>query len=316
MKTPYAIGLMAAAVLITVAIEETRIASLRAELQKQPAPQANASPAIAAKTESANDAHAPPVRTKNRSEAKAADAPKPAAPDTDDESFAKTARKMWENPAGKSMMNQGVKMAVAMMYEDFIGSLDLNKEETDYFKTLLGKEMADQQELGMKMLGATPEEQKAISEDLIQRGKDAEEEIRKFLNSDEDFEKYTEYKKRLPERQQLDGIRSTMSAKGVPLDPETETRLLDAMYQVRTNSKAPDLSGPAGFEEMAKGNMVETFEKSWATQQETLKAEAGKILNEAQMAAFQEHQQQLKEMQLMGLKMAEKMMPGIKEGSK
>ena len=306
---------MAAAVLITVAIEETRIASLRAELQKQPVPRANASPAIAAKTESTNDTPAPPVRTKNRSEAKPADTPKPA-PEPEDESFAKTARKMWENPAGKSMMNQGVKMAVAMMYDDFITGLDLNKEETDYFKTLLGKEMADQQELGMKMLGATPEEQKALGEELIQRGKDAEAEIRKFLNSDEDFEKYTEYKNRLPERQQLDGIRSTMSAKGVPLDPETETRLLDAMYQARTNSKAPDLSGPAGFEEMAKGNMVETFEKSWATQQETLKAEAGKILNEAQMAAFQEHQQQLKEMQLMGLKMAEKMMPGTKEKSK
>ena len=67
---------------------------------------------------------------------------------------------MWDNPAGKSMMNQGVKMAVAMMYQDFVDGLNLTKEEIDYFKNLLGKEMGDQQELGMKMLGATRKSKK------------------------------------------------------------------------------------------------------------------------------------------------------------
>ena len=73
---------------------------------------------------------------------------------------------MWDNPAGKSMMNQGVKMAVGMMYQDFIDGLDLTKEEGDYFKNLLGKEIGDQQELGMKMLGATAEEQKTLAEEF------------------------------------------------------------------------------------------------------------------------------------------------------
>ena len=36
-----------------------------------------------------------------------------------------------------------------------------------------------------------------------------------------------------------------------------------------------------------------------------------KILNEAQMTAFQDYQKQAKEMQLMGLKMAEKMMGDV-----
>ena len=48
---------------------------------------------------------------------KAADrsAPETASPAAGggDESLGKTVRKMWENPAGKAMMNQGVKMAVA-----------------------------------------------------------------------------------------------------------------------------------------------------------------------------------------------------------
>ena len=62
------------------------------------------------------------------------------------------------------------------------------------------------------------------------------------------------------------------------------------------------------MEEFAKGNIVETFEKSWEIQQEALKGETAKILSVDQMAAFQDYQKQAKEMQLMGLKMAEQMM--------
>jgi vacuolar-type H+-ATPase subunit H len=64
------------------------------------------------------------------------------------------------------------------------------------------------------------------------------------------------------------------------------------------------------MEAIAAGNLVETFEKSWEQQQEVLRTEAGGFLNEAQMTALQEQQEQFKEMQLMGLKMAEKIMPG------
>lgn len=309
MRTPYALGLVAAAVIITVAIEESRISSLRTALKTEEKTQAPGVVA-AASTKSAEEIVSP-VKTKNRTEA----APSQAA-DAPDESFAKTARKMWDNPAGKSMMSQGAKMAVAMMYEDFVTGLHLGKEESDYFKNLLGKEIADQQELGMKMLGATPEEQKSLAEDLKKRGDDTEAEIKKFLNNDEDFKSFTDYKNHLPERQQLDGIRTAMTTKGVPLDAETETKLVDAMYRARTESKAPDLSGPNAMDEMMKGNLVETYEKNWEVQQQVLQTETSKILNEAQMTAFQDYQKQAKEMQLMGLKMAEQMMSGKKKEGK
>ncbi|MES2657553.1 MAG: hypothetical protein V4689_02990 [Verrucomicrobiota bacterium] len=305
MKTPYAIGLVAVSVLITVAIEESRISSIRQSAKAELTAAAAKAPATV--TTASTEEPDAPLKTKGRTELA------PTAPaketDTSEESFAKTARKMWDNPAGKSMMNQGVKMAVGMMYQDFVDGLDLSKEESDYFKNLLGKEMSDQQELGMKMLGATPEEQKALAEELKKRGVDNEAEIKKFLNNEEDIKAYTDYKNHLPERQQLDGIRSAMSSKGAPLDPDTEAKLVDAMYRARTESKAPNLSGPNAMDEMMKGNIVETYEKSWAIQQESLRAETSKILNADQMAAFQDYQKQAKEMQLMGLKMAEQMMP-------
>ena len=309
MKTPYVIGLVAAAVLITVAIEESRISALRTAANT--GEKADAPRAVVTNAEAET---APPVRTKNRPDVTPASPSKEA--DTAEESFAKTARKMWDNPAGKSMMSQSAKMAVAMMYEDFVDSLRLGKEESDYFKNLLGKEIGDQQELGMKMLGATPEEQKSLAEELKKRGSDSEAEIKKFLNSDEDFKSFTDYKNHLPEHQQLDGIRTAMTTQGVPLDAATESKLVEAMYRARTESQAPDLSGPNAMEEFAKGNIVETYEKSWDIQQEALRGETAKILTDAQTTVFQDYQKQAKEMQLMGLKMAEQMMSGKKKEGK
>jgi hypothetical protein len=317
MKTPHAIGLAAASVLIAVAIQESRIASLRTELESaQKATPASA--AVGSPFESATIAGevTPPERTKtrDRSEVKPAAQTKEAGPG--EESMAKTARKIWDNPAGKSMMNQGVKIAVAMMYQDFIEGLELSKEEAEYFQALLGREMADQQEIGMKMMEATAEERKSLAEDLSQRAATATEDIKKFLNSEEDFKRYSEFKDRLPERQQIEGIRSAMTSKGAPIDAETESRLIDAMFKARTEAAVPDLQGMDTLEQIGKGNLAETFEKSWAAQQEKLGPEIGKILNPTQIDAFQEYQKQLREMQLMGIKMAEKMMPGEAEGGK
>jgi len=308
MKTLHAAGLVVAAVAITLAIEESRIAALRGTTT--PVVSSPAEPATA-KSDKTRGSHAADPGT---AATKSAERSLPAT--GDDESLGKTVRKMWENPAGKAMMNQGVKMAVAMMYEDFIGSLGLTAEENDYLKTLLGKDIADQQELGLKMMSATPEERTALVKEMETRKKDNEAAIKDFLNSDEDFTRFTDYQNRLPERQQLDGIRAAFAAKQTPLDEATEARLVEAMYQARTTADAPNLTGPDAFTKMADGDLVKTFEQSWEAQEKALMKEAGGILEPAQLSAFQEYRQQLKEMQLMSMKMAEKMMSGESGGTK
>jgi hypothetical protein len=314
MKTPYAIGAVITAVVITVAIEETRISSLRRELERPvaSAPVRAATPTAPAPEGGATESETP-GHTATTPKAKPANSPKPPA--TEGESLAKTTRRMWDNPAGRSMMSQGVKIAVSMMYDDFIKGLNLTPEEADHFKELLGKEMSLQQEAGMKMMGASADERTALIAEMQRAGAEQSEAIKTFLNDEEDFQGYTAYKDRLPERQQLDGIRATMSGKGVPLDAATETRLLETMFKVRTETKAPDLTGPGALEEMAKGNIVESFERSWQSQQDTLRTGTAEFLSPAQQAAFEEYQKNMKEMQLMGLKMAEKMMNEGKSGS-
>jgi hypothetical protein len=302
MKPLPTLGLVAAAVAITIAFEESRIAALRGELAAKTSAPANADRSRSTGPGTADSAE-PMAATKAGERAATPDREKeePA-----DQELGKTVRKMWDNPAGKAMMNQGVKIAVTMMYEDFIGSLDLTKEEAEYFKTLLGKGMADQQEIGMKMLNATPAERTELAKEIEDRKK-------AFLNSDDDHKRYTDYQNRLPERQQLDGLRATFSSKGTALDKATEDRLVEAMYQARTTAKAPDFSGPDALSEMSKGNFTESFEKSWEVQDQAVMKEVGSILDGPQLEAFKEYRKQAKEMQLMGMKMAEKMMQGEKE---
>ena len=313
MKTPHALGLILLAVLATVAIEESRIAKLRSEI---PAPAALAAGTASASSTASTGDRTPVSPRPSKTERK----PKPATPDADPDSedgdFSKTVRKMWENPAGKAMMNQGVKIAVAMMYEDFISTLGLTPDETTNLKDLLGKEFADQQELGMKFMSATPEERTALQADMEKRKADNEAAVKAFLNDEEDYKNYAAYKDRLPERQQLEGIRAVMTGKNAPLDADTESRLIDAMYDARVKMDAPDYSGPKAFEELAKGNLVENFEQGWQKQDERLAAATRDILNEAQQAAFKEYREQAKEMQLMGIKMTEKMMTDQKDGKK
>src|SRR5687768_14151530 len=233
MKPSHSVGLVLVAVLATVAVEESRMASLRSRLEN-----VETSVARSAKNDSAPSAapassavaEAQPSRVRERPEAKPSEAGKT---DEDSGDFGKTVRKMWENPAGKSMMNQGVKMAVAMMYGDFVDGLDLSKEEQDYFRNLLGKEMADQQEIAMKMMGASPEEQKKLAGEISTRAKENEAAVKAFLNSEDDYKKFQAYKERLPERQQLDGIRAAMAAQQTPLDVAGEEKLMEAMHRAR-----------------------------------------------------------------------------------
>lgn len=306
MKPSHTFGLVLLAVAATVAIEESRMAQLRSRLDSLEASASKAaasSGSPASGSTVATDSEPQPSRVRERPDAKPDATAKKAEEDDDSEDLSKTVRKMWENPAGRSMMNQGVKMAVAMMYGDFIEGLELSKEETEYFRNLLGQEMADQQEIGIKMMSASPEEQTKLAEEISKRAKDNEEEIKKFLNNEEDYKKFQAYKDRLPERQQLDGLRATMASKQVSLDPASEEKLVEAMHRARTQPNVVDYSGAKGFEELSKGNAVEAFEENWARQQENLKKEVSGVLDEKQMEAFTEYQQQMKEFQLMGIKM-------------
>ncbi len=317
MKSPQVLVLVALAVAATVAVEEYRISKLRESLGV-PVGSVASSTASPARVAASGDGGSPMKAKSDPDNRPATTVITPPVIETPilGKAFASNARKMLDNPAAKSMMSQGTKVAVALMYQDFIDGMKLSKEESDYFKNLLAREVGDQQELGVQMMEASPEERKVLAEDSKKRSEETQQEIRKFLNNEDDYKAFVAYKNRIPERQQLEGIRSALSAKGVPLDAGVETKLVDAIYRARTEAEAPNLSGPEAVNGLANGDLSENFEKAWSAQQEFLEKETRELLSPEQIAAFQEYRQQMKEMQLMQIKMAEEMISEKKDASK
>ncbi len=318
MKPPQVLVLVALAVATTVAVEEFRISSLRERLGVT----ATKEPAIAALPAQVTVADDGKSSLKTKSNLDVGAAASVITPPVLDapilgKTFASNARKMMENPAAKSMMSQGTKVAVALMYQDFIDGMKLSKEEADYFKNLLAREVGNQQELGVKMMEASPEERKVLADDSKKRSEETQQDIRKFLNNEDDYKAFNAYKNRIPERRQLDGIRTAMTTKGVPLDAAVESKLIDAMYRARTEAETegPDLTGPNAVEDLKNGDLAGNFEKTWANQEELLAKETEELLSPAQVAAFQEYRQQMKEMQLMQIKMAEEMVAEKKDAA-
>ena len=225
------------------------------------------------------------------------------------ESLGKSLRQMSENPAGRAMMNQGIKAMSAVWFADLVDEFGLSREEEDYFLRLVAGSMSAQQNIGMKVMTAkTAEERKALEEEIESAKNETREAVKSFLNNDEDFAAYERYEEQLPERQQLEALRDTMLEAGFPLTPDQEDQVIEAMFQVRTSrTDGTDWHGAGGMEAIAGGDAVEMFEQEWEESSRATAEEVGKILEGEQLEAFKKYQVQIKDMQLMGIRMAEKM---------
>lgn len=229
--------------------------------------------------------------------------------ETGDDTLGNSLRQMSENPAGRAMMNQGIKAMSAMWFADLVDEFGLTREEENYFLRLVAGSMSTQQNVGMKMMTAeTDEEREALKEEIETVKKETKKAIKNFLNNDEDFAAYEHYEEQLPERQQLEGLRNTMLEAGAPLTPEQEDQVIEAMYKVRTTApQSTDWHGSGGMEAIASGDATKKFEEEWERSSTVTAEEVGKILEGPQLEAFKNYQVQMKDMQIMGIKMAEKM---------
>jgi len=129
--------------------------------------------------------------------------------DTPLEGFGKAMRKMADNPAAKAMFAQGHMSTVGSIYGPFLESLNLSEEEEKYSLGLLAGDFADQQQLGMKMMGAAnAEERTALAEEMEANKEARKKEVADFLNDKEDQKSFDDYHERLTEHQQMPGIKA------------------------------------------------------------------------------------------------------------
>lgn len=211
-----------------------------------------------------------------------------------------------QSEAGRAMIKQGIEAGIPMMYGDFIDSLDLDEEESKYFKGLLTQRMLDQQQLGMKWMSADGEEKEAIALAMEKSRKDSSVKIDEFLQSEEDSATFKKYEQQLPERQQMQGIRNSLANE--PLTPEVEERLVDTLYQARLNSGEGNGSDEENWQQLGETGDFSLIENRWKATDEEIAKNIPNILTPTQTETFLNHWKTARTMQTAQYKMGMEMM--------
>ena len=303
MKKKTKISLVIALMTAIIVIEEIRIGELRAsqeELQQDVVLLTiNSEKRIHRKPEGVLESDRKRVRSSSRDGSKNAD------PESINGDFGKAMRKMADNPAAKAILAHASRGTVLGLYGSLIDGFNLSREEGDYFVNLLAGEMASQQELAMKLMGTKdPAELKGLYEKLEGVTEEHKKLVKEFLNNDEDMDTFDAFRDRLAEHQQIPGIRAAMEEAGLTITSEQEESVIEALHAARLEpTNGEKLSEAEEFAKLREDNALDNFEQDWQRSQTFLKEELRNVLEAEQMIAFLKAQEQMKELNLMGIKM-------------
>ncbi len=309
------IGLLAA-----VTVETREIASLKDRLQQaearlaananEPSPASDGKASETAKSEGeasqspGSEGTGPAATATGETQAGAASKKsKPTA------AFGESFQKMMTDPDMKKVMRQQQALGIRMMYGDFIKQLHLSNDDADRFIDLL----SDRQMASVEMMG------KASEDGLLTVAKTAENSRADFdaklkdMVGPDTFKQFEGYEKTIGDRMMLQQYQQLFSGTAQPLDDTQRSSLLQIMIDER--AKMP----PSPFDQTNKDvtgqlkapqsdQAMHDFLAQQGELNQRVYQKAAEVLSPDQLASFQKFQQQMTDMQQMGLKMGKQMM--------
>ena len=172
-------------------------------------------------------------------------------------------------------------------------------------------------DMGLAMMGGNKlsEEDRKKKTEEMKLATETSDKVLKELLGDSDFAKFESFEKSQPERQQLTTLNTQLRDKGIALSEEAESKLMDAMFEERTNFKYDNNFGDQ--KNFDAGKFTDEGLSRFSEQQTELR---GKILTRAegiltveQLDVFRKSQEQQAAMEKMGMEMGLKMMGRKKE---
>jgi len=147
--------------------------------------------------------------------------------------FGEMMGKMSKDPALRDAMKAQTRGQVDYLYRDLMDMLELPPDKRDSLTKLLVERTSAGAELGMSLMSGkklSPEEMKAQSEAILKQTQESDKQLKELLG-EADYQKFDRFEKSQPERMQLNTLTSQMKEAGLPLTPESEDQLMDAMYR-------------------------------------------------------------------------------------
>lgn len=242
-----------------------------------------------------------------------APAPKAAAEAAPEKQFMAALAKMVQDPKMKEALRGQQKMAVDMGYGQLFKCLASRPESVEAFKSLLLDRQMAMMDLGLSAVaGKTKEQREADAARIQDVQKEFEAQAQTLLGAD-DYTLYKDYEETQPERMQVTAFGQSMGGSEA-LTEAQQHDLIRAMYEER---KAFKFSVPTGA---GADPAAALTPESSARHLQDLEALQGRyaeraqtILTPAQAEAFRKSQDQQRQMQAMGLRMAVQMMGTTEE---
>ena len=294
MKTSVAISAVVLSVLVTVVIEEKRIADLRAEVirlralpprERTVEPEVEETPPVPAAEEPAEIAAPLPEPV--------VPAPSPAAgsgrrvPDDFPEPDAELAKALAASPSA-----------------DLHYQLGLTNRERAYLESLVQRmELVRQDAVGAWLDAGKPAEPPVV-EQVEKAVRPELEAVRGFFQRPQDFELFRYFEERRSARNLMEEMRPLLDGQGVALDRDQERLLVEALHAARVEVEALDWQSAAALDAVLAGGAEERFESDWQRQGERLAKSLPEFLEPAIVEAVLRSRERLKESQQEALKVA------------
>jgi hypothetical protein len=223
--------------------------------------------------------------------------------------------KMMKDPAMREMMREQQKATMNMMYAGLFKDLKLSPEEKDKFKELLGDVQMRNVEAAQGMFGDKKDAASVASAEVTKKeiekaNKQTEDQIKSLLG-DERFAEYTDYKKNISERMQLDQLGTKLSAANMALDDQQKGQLLQIMKDEKAAVPPVFPSDPNEATQKMQSLMTQdNVEKQLKWMEDYNRRVADKamlVLSPEQFKEYKDHLDQQASMQKIGLQMARQM---------
>jgi hypothetical protein len=212
---------------------------------------------------------------------------------------------MMKNPAMREMIKQQQVAQIDLHYGGLISRFGLDDTEKANFKQLLAERMGIETDMGLKLMdeALTPPQREAIIKEMNDAKKQSDDKIKTFLNSDDDYNAWTQWEGTKAERTQLEMGRPLFAQE--PLTSEQEEQLVAVMQRAsKLPSPYPDLTKPGTNPVQITPQMVDQQLARYDQQAQAAYQEAASFMSPKQLEALKAMQKQMRDMTEAGIKMS------------
>lgn len=220
---------------------------------------------------------------------------------------------MMKNPAARDALKAQTRAQLENEYRDLFDSLGLDEATADAVMKIIADRAISQMDSAFAMSSGSPEAKAAAAATIKAEADKAEAALKEKLGPN--YASLEKFEKSAPERQQLKIVKSAFKDKGLDFDEATEAKLMDSLYETRSNWKFEhDYSNPANLSPDALNEeALNRYAEENAKMQESVETKVREFLSPEQLDAFRSAQKQQQEMMQLGLKMSRGMFGGAQQ---